>query len=51
VPSLAITAEEIAQAAWLDRVPDLLFLQKAEGSRINGAVAAARTVHRFLGGG
>lgn len=50
VPSLAITAEEIAQAAWLDRVPDLLFLQKAEGSRINGAVAAARTVHRFLGG-
>jgi len=51
MPGLALTAEEIAGEAWLERVPELLAMRKAEGNRANGASAAARIVHRLLSGG
>jgi UDP:flavonoid glycosyltransferase YjiC (YdhE family) len=51
MPGLTLTAEEIAGEAWLERVPELLAMERAAGNRSNGASAAARTVHRLLSAG
>ena len=51
MPGLTLTAEEIAGEAWVERVPELLTMKRAEGRSSNGTASAARTVHRLLAGG
>jgi len=51
MPGVTLTMEEIGGEAWLERVPELLAMERAEGRSSNGTAAAARTVHRLLAGG
>ncbi|HVN31960.1 MAG TPA: hypothetical protein VMT45_08225 [Thermoanaerobaculaceae bacterium] len=48
MPGLALTTAEITSDGWLERLPELLALPGARGSRRNGAVAAAAAIHQAL---
>lgn len=50
MPGLALTVEELAEGTWLERVPELLAMPKAEGRRSNGTAAAAGLVRELLPG-
>ena len=50
MPGLALTAEQFAEGAWLERVPELVTMSKNEGRRSVGAAAAARIVGETLSG-
>lgn len=41
MPGLPITPEELASGAWIEKLPALLALGRAQGTRANGAEAAA----------
>jgi UDP:flavonoid glycosyltransferase YjiC (YdhE family) len=48
LPSLPLTSEEVASGAWLEKLPALLALGRAHGTRANGAAATAGIVQGLL---
>ena len=48
MPGFPLTSEELATGEWLRRLPALLALPRAQGTRANGAAAAARIVRGLL---
>jgi hypothetical protein len=50
MPSLALTVGELAEGTWLERVPELLAMPKAQDRRTNGSAAAAGLIRELLPG-
>jgi hypothetical protein len=48
MPCLALSAEELAESTWVDRVPELLGMPRSSGARENGAAAAAALLRDAL---